>query len=297
MVTSASGARIQGDDCQHLSSWYQALELALLDSDAMSVAVEVSDAGFVDDVVVHRAGRDEYFQMKYSVDGRTPINSAWWTEKPTGSGKSPLEKFWSSRNLLDDRRPVMTLLTNRSLDPTKPVLACVSGRDGRLMPRLSRGGGNSYIGRGRKSWADHLQITEERVLAMLADVKILAGQGPFAHFLQMTSDRHRALGLAHNENAALAGASAARTWVAEGRREIDRSALITELSTSICNPEPARRPCSFRRSTMILGPSPPQRWLIGSICSTATNLGFVGTQPTLWLGINRCGRTSKGRSP
>ncbi len=230
MATSASGARIQGDDYQHLFSWYQALELALPDSDATSVAVEANDAGFVDDVVVHRAGRDEYFQVKYSVDGRTLINSAWWTEKPKGRGQSPLEKFWSSWNLLGDRRPVMTLLTNRSLDPTDPVLACVSGRDGRLMPRLSLGSANSYKGRGRKFWADHLQVTEEQLLAMLADVKLLAGQGPFTHFLQMTSDRHRALGLAHDDNAALAGAGAARTWVAEGRREIDRLALMTELS-------------------------------------------------------------------
>ena len=230
MVTSASGARIQGDDYQHLFSWYQALELALPDSDATSVAVEVNDAGFVDDVVVYRAGRDDYFQVKYSVDGRTPINSAWWTEKPKGRGQSPLEKFWSSWNLLGKRRPVMTLLTNRSLDPTDPVMACVSGRDGRLMPRLSLGSANSFRGRGRKSWADHLQITEEQLLAMLADVKILASQGPFTHLLQMTSDRHRALGLAHDDNAALAGAGAARTWVAEGRREIDRLGLMTELS-------------------------------------------------------------------
>ncbi len=230
MVTSASGARIQGDDYQHLFSWYQALELALPDSDATSVAVEATDAGFVDDVVLYRARRDEYFQVKYSVDGRTQINSAWWTEKPKGRGQSPLEKFWSSWNLLGKRRPFMTLLTNRSLDPSDPIMACVSGRDGRLVPRLSQGGANSYNGRGRKSWADHLQITEEQLLAMLADVKILASQGPFTHFLQMTSDRHRALGLAHDDNAALAGAGAARTWVAEGRREIDRSGLMTELS-------------------------------------------------------------------
>jgi len=230
MVTSASGARIQGDDYQHLFSWYQALELALPDSDATSVAVEANDAGFVDDVVVHRAGRDEYFQVKYSVDGHTPIDSAWWTRKPKGRGQSPLEKFWSSWNLLSDRRPTMTLLTNRALDTTDPVLACASGRNGRLMPRLALGSANSYKGRGRKSWADHLQVTEEQLLAMLADVEILAGQGPFTHFLQMTSDRHRALGLAHDDNAALAGAGAARSWVAEGRREIDRSMFKTELS-------------------------------------------------------------------
>ena len=230
MVTSASGARIQGDDYQHLFSWYQALGLLLPDSDTTLVAVEATDAGSVDDVVVYRRQRDEFFQVKYSVDGRTPIDSAWWTQRPKGRGRSPLEKFWSSWKLLSDRRPVMTLLTNRPLDTTDPVLACASGRDGRLMPRLSHGSANSSQGLGRKSWADHLQITEDQLLAMLEDVKILAGQGPFAHLIQMTSDRHRALGLAHDENAVLAGAGAARGWVAQGRREIDRSTLMAELS-------------------------------------------------------------------
>ena len=230
MVTSASGARIQGDDYQHLFSWYQALGLLLPDSDTTLVAVEAADAGFVDDVVVYRRQRDEFFQVKYSVDGRTPIDSAWWTQKPKGRGQSPLEKFWSSWNLLSDRRPVMTLLTNRTLDTSDPVLACASGRDGRLMPRLAVGSSNSSKGKGRKAWANHLQITERELLAMLEDLTILCGQGPFIHLMQMTSDRHLALGLAHDENAALAGASAARGWVAEGRREIDRSALMAEIS-------------------------------------------------------------------
>ena len=65
---------------------------------------------------------------------------------------------------------------------------------------------------------------------MLEDVSILHGQGPFSHFMQMTSDRHLALGLTHDENAALAGVGAARRWVAEGRREIDRAALLDELA-------------------------------------------------------------------
>ena len=230
MVTSASGARIQGDDYQHLFSWYQALRLLLPDSHAAMVIVEAADAGFVDDVVVRGHPRDAYYQVKYSVDGRTPIDSAWWTAKPSERKRSPLEKFWWSWNELSDRRPAMTLLTNRPLDVNDPVLACASGRDGRLMPRLARRGPRSRLGIGRRSWADHLKISEQELLDMLEDVSILHGQGPFIHLIQMTSDLHRALGLAHDENAALAGAGAARRWVAEGRREVDRAAMLDEIA-------------------------------------------------------------------
>ena len=230
MVTSASGARIQGDDYQHLFSWYQALGLLLPDSDTTMVVIEAADAGFVDDVVVRGSPRDAYYQVKYSVDGRASIDSEWWTKKPNERGRSPLEKFWWSWNKLSARRPAMTLLTNRPLDTTDPVLACASGRDGRLMPRLAQGSARSRLGIGRQSWASHLQVSEQELLAMLEDVRILHGQGPFTHFMQMTSDRHLALGLTHDENAALAGVGAARQWVAEGRREIDRATLLDELA-------------------------------------------------------------------
>lgn len=230
MVTSASGARIQGDDYQHLFSWYQALGLLLPDSDTTMVVVEAADAGFVDDVVVRGSPRDTYYQIKYSVDGRTPIDSAWWMKKPNERGRSPLENFWWSWNELSDRRPAMTLLTNRPLDLTDRVLACASGRDGRLLPRLAQGSSRSRLGIGRQSWANHLQVSEQELLAMLEDVSILHGQGPFTHFLQMTSDRHLALGLTYDENAALAGVGAARRWVATGRREINRAVLLDEIA-------------------------------------------------------------------
>ncbi len=230
MATSASGARIQGDDYQHLFSWYQALSLLLPESGTTMVVVEAADAGFVDDVVVRGSPRAVYYQVKYSVDGRTPIDSKWWTGKPNERGRSPLEKFWWSWNELSDPHPAMTLLTNRPLDIKDPVLACASGRDGRLMPRLAQGGPRSRLGIGRESWAKHLQVSEQELLDMLDDVTILHGQGPFTHFIQMTSERHRALGLTHDENAALAGIGAARRWVAEGRREVDRAAMLDEIA-------------------------------------------------------------------
>src|SRR5947209_19419423 len=65
---SASGARIQGDDYQHLYAWWQALRLLTPRTDVTLIEVEALSAGNVDDVVVRRAsGPDEYTTGEYSV--------------------------------------------------------------------------------------------------------------------------------------------------------------------------------------------------------------------------------------
>src|SRR3954451_2118888 len=93
--TSASGARIQGDDYQHLYAWWQALRLLTPGTDVTQIEVEALSAGNLDDVVVRRtSGPDEYTQVKYSVDASKPVSSEWFTTRGTGAdAKSPLERF------------------------------------------------------------------------------------------------------------------------------------------------------------------------------------------------------------
>src|SRR5271167_2583619 len=49
-AVSASGARIQGDDYQHLYAWWQALRLLTPRTDVTLIEVEAFSAGNVDDV-------------------------------------------------------------------------------------------------------------------------------------------------------------------------------------------------------------------------------------------------------
>lgn len=242
MVISPSGARIQGDDYQHLFCWYQALGLLLPTVGVTEVSIEARDAGFVDDVVVRRPDLTEYIQVKYSVDGRTPVSSRWWTERPGRQRQSPLEKFWFSWRKLSagDNLPLMTLLTNRQPDPRDAVLSCISGRDARLVPRLRECTPGSAAGIGRRQWAEHLDVSEVDMLSMLERVSIRASQGSFDHLLQTTSDRHMALGLTADENALLKATGAARRWVAEGKREIDREEMTRELSRLNLESSPAQ---------------------------------------------------------
>ena len=65
---SSSGARITGDDLQHLVVWYWCLRATADPYGITSVAVEADDAGNVDDVVVRFAdGTSNFIQVKAAV--------------------------------------------------------------------------------------------------------------------------------------------------------------------------------------------------------------------------------------
>ncbi len=151
---SASGARIQGDDYQHIYAWWQALRLLTPGTDVIQIEVEALSAGNVDDVVVRRtSGPDEYTQVKYSVDARKPVSSRWFTTRGTGAGsKSPLERFMASWQHLKSkgRLPDLLLFTNRVLDPTDPVLKLRRGTTGTLGQRLATPRSRGAPPRGRR---------------------------------------------------------------------------------------------------------------------------------------------------
>ena len=145
-VPSPSGARIAGDRYQWLVAW-QACVTVLHDATAgaanpaVSVGVEVDDAGNVDDVVIHRSRPPHsYKQVKYAVDSRTPVNGDYLTAASRTGGPSILRKIAEAwRRLTDAGEPVeLALVTNRAPDPADPL---ISGRDARtrlLLPRPAK---------------------------------------------------------------------------------------------------------------------------------------------------------------
>ena len=75
---SASGARIRGDDYQHLFAWIQVLRAIQVGSDIVEIGIEDPEAGNADDVTVYRDGRGrEYYQVKSSVEAREAASVEW----------------------------------------------------------------------------------------------------------------------------------------------------------------------------------------------------------------------------
>jgi len=232
MTLSASGARIQGDDYQHLFAWYHALRLLNPNEGVTAIEIEADGAGNVDDVVVRRAkGADEYYQVKYSVDGQNPITNAWWLERPNGKGTSILQKFWASWKEIKDKGepPRMGLFTNRAVDVGDPILKLRDGRNGRLMPRLGAETASLETRKRRTEWAKHLGVSEAEMLSMFEHLDLLTEQGPWSMLLTSTADRMAALGLKSDKFAVEQGWVAAHTWVTQGLRKVEAKDLRAEI--------------------------------------------------------------------
>ncbi|WP_437677240.1 SAVED domain-containing protein [Sorangium sp. So ce131] len=275
MSLSAAGAALQGHDYQHLFAWYHALRALNPAEDVIGIEVEAEDAGNVDDVVVrHGASPDEFYQVKYSVDGRHPIDHAWWVTPATKGGKSPLQRFWDSWRLLSraGQRPRMGLYTNRPLDVSDPVLALQDGRTGSLGPRLRAAKPGSDAGRGLTGWASHVGVAEADLLEMLDHLALLTGQAGWLQFIPSVSDRMASVGLRSDELAVEQGVQAVRAWVTGSRREVDRQALAAEI---------ARRGLrgDARQATLVVQAIDSDPWAAGATVSLDWVDLFDGDHP------------------
>src|SRR3954451_18188434 len=105
-MANQSGARLAGDDYQHLLSWLYLLELKLRGSRLKVVKVEDPDAGFADDITLEYESSapepDLFLQIKYHVDHRSQYSTDFLLEAK-GAGRSLLRKLYESWRTLRER--------------------------------------------------------------------------------------------------------------------------------------------------------------------------------------------------
>src|SRR5580693_506175 len=95
--------RLNGDEYQHLYSWWHVLSLLRRKDQVTRVRVEDGDAGSVDDVTVHHehgSGKSEefyhlFFQVKYHESQADHYSSEKLLERKEG-GRSLLRKFFDT---------------------------------------------------------------------------------------------------------------------------------------------------------------------------------------------------------
>jgi hypothetical protein len=246
-VPSPSGARIAGDRYQWLIAW-QACVNVLRDAatsaanPAVSVGVEVDDAGNVDDVVIRRRRPPHsYNQVKYAVDSRTPVNGEYLMAPSKTGGPSILRKIAAAWRQLSTAEGAaeLAIITNRAPDPADPL---ISGRDSRtrlLLPRAGQGGPRSASGRARAAWAKDAGLTETELMDLLAvlDFDLARDRRHLEETVKLTMF---AAGLRSDDQALAIGAD----WVAEqvvaGRRELDLKAVQEAVNSRSLHSGPTR---------------------------------------------------------
>ncbi len=217
---SSSGARITGDDLQHLVVWYWCLRAIANPDGITSVAVEADDAGNVDDVVVRFADdKSKFIQVKAAVASANLASIDWLTDRPkrSGAGRQPpsllqkLHKSW-----VDLGRPAtgLELITGRPLDGSDRVLALID-RHNSIGTDLRRANSRALT-EPRKELAGHLGCAEEELCSFLDALAIRVGQTE-AEWLSRVADVAASAGIRADESAVGIALFWVRKWVKDTR--------------------------------------------------------------------------------
>lgn len=238
---AASGARLLGDDYQHLLTWLHAAQLIHRDPDVMRIELEKQAAGNVDDLVVHRRTKSAlYHQVKFTTQPGEALTADWFTDAPADS-RPPLGRFYDSfvRLTVDGRPPDMVLHTNRLPAAGDPILRCLDGTTERLVPKLERATTGSESGKARAAWAAAIGVTEGELLTMLSALRIRAAQASLNTLQDHCRWVMEAVGLVGTSESVDKGMLAARRWVQEGTRAVDAE-LVNQLVNALTlrAPEP-----------------------------------------------------------
>ena len=223
---SASGARIRGDDYQHLFSWCQVLRAVIGESNITKIGIEDPEAGNADDVTVYMEdGKCEYYQVKSSVDARNTVGTEWLMESTKSGGPSIVQGFyrlWAGER--GEHKPRITLVTNRILPAADTLLSLRDGRDGTVARRLQNAETKSKVGTVRMRLAEHLGVTEDEVVLFFHDLRFKLGRTN-DDWAELAKERMYMASLRHDEDAVAQGMGIVRGWVTGGRREITTAEL------------------------------------------------------------------------
>lgn len=235
---SPSGARLTGDDLQHLVAWYWCLKMVAGQAGIASVEVEAAQAASVDDVVVtFDDGRRLYLQVKATVSAKELANVAWLTTPPKKVAKSLLQQLHNSWNNLGRPADSMELLTGRPLDSTDTAMKFLDRRN-RIGAGLRRATTRAGI-TARRELAEHLGCGEDEVCDLFDSLTIRTGQTE-SEWLNRVDDVAAAAGVHLGEDSALRGVTAIRDWVKDTRDPRNAAEIDALIDQSGLRAEPAR---------------------------------------------------------
>ena len=223
---SASGARIRGDDYQHLFAWWQILRAVTGESNITKIGIEDPEAGNADDVTVYwKGGKREYYQVKSSVDARNTVGTEWLMRPSKSNGPSIVQKFY--RLWVGEQRepkPTITLVSNRLSPAADTLFSMRDGRDSTVARHLQYAGFKSKVGGVRNRLAEHLGVTEGEVVRFFHDLHFMLGITDDV-LTVLVKERMYVAGLLHDKDAVEQGMAIVRGWVTGGKREITTDEL------------------------------------------------------------------------
>jgi SMODS-associated and fused to various effectors sensor domain len=247
--------RLNGDEYQHLYSWWHVLSLLRRRDRVTRVRVEDADGGSVDDVTVHHepgSGEPEefyhyFFQVKYHENQAQHYSSEKFQERKE-NGRSLLQKFFDTWKKLIAEHPgrqiKLYLVSNWSWSHESDKIGrCLNNQEGKLSDEFFESGSHSDIGKIREEWRAHIGASPEEFRAFIASLHLQLGEGSFRQMQQMVSERMEHVGLKHDHNALATAVDIVRTWIRTKQGNITVDVLEAFLKERDLHLSPAGEQC------------------------------------------------------
>ncbi len=236
---SSSGARIGGDDYQHLIGWIYAVNSCLPNSNVTHIGVEDLNAGNADDVTIYKDNNSkEFIQIKFSVDGRALVNIDWLMQPSKTGGASIIQGLFATweKHSTNDCKTQIKFICNRPASNVDGFISVRDGKNGTVINRVS-----SSI---KNNLASHLQTSPENISDFLGDLSFVVGR-LYDEFRNEAKTCMYCTGLRYDEEAITTGESIVRKWVTNGKRKLAVSEIKEEIKKLI-------RPDGLPRTSLLI---------------------------------------------
>lgn len=254
--------RLNGDDYQHLYSWYHVLSLLRPKDQVSRVRVEDADAGSVDDVTIyHELGSglpEEFYHFFYQVKYHENQEHHYSTEKlleRKPNGRSLLQKFFDTWKSLQAQHPgqriELYLVSNWSWNNSDGIGKCLNQLESKLSKEFFSAGAKSEVGKSRESWRTHLGASEEDFTGFIQSLNFHLGTGPFREIERMVAERMEHLQLKCDQNAVSTAVNVVREWIRTKQGDITIDVLQGALKDrDLYAPESAERYVTIHMNTI-----------------------------------------------
>jgi len=225
-----SGARLKGDDYQHLYSWFELLNLLNPTTPYEFGYVEHPSAGAADDVTLHSKHpgmATKFTQLKFHVDHKSQYSCSSLIEIPKPGSASLLQKLFDSWRKLRNRgnqRVEIWLVSNWTYAED---IGCFISDAGHFSEIFYKGGPKSNAGKLRAQWIAALGATNVEFEQFCRDLRLRLGFGGLTEVEERVEERMTRYGLRIGAVARANVLDIVRGWIKKGGdfKRIDSSVL------------------------------------------------------------------------
>ena len=222
-----------GDSFQDLVALNECLRALSPVSSIVQIDLEADNAGNLDDIVVTTQSGDanRYIQVKLTVTPE-PCNLKWLMESSNNSGRSLLQRMYTSYQIICDPDAQAELVTVREASTTDSVFGKRDNKTGRIYDTVT--GDPALL----EKIAAHLDASSEDVLSFFESTRFTTGFS-YTHAEDLVRARLEHRCIQDIDTVIDAARTVVNDWIQSGIRTLTRDVIRNKLGPFLVDRMPA----------------------------------------------------------